>query len=336
VIGVQYLVTGDTGEIIHNSIHYQVGKLFTAVNTTFSSTGNAKVIIQDDNYELSFNNIDYLLKTSEILKVYDLQTGTVAGDYLNSIVNDKLYVDSSISVDFKKSEITYNGIDIESGVVTKKIENIKDAIKQITQIIDFDEYVTNGFERNSIVSNNLLNLEFAFDDPENNNFNRYFGLYFDEKITNIFEIDNLQTFKIQYGIDSVLKNLINNNYSVKIEDNNGVNIVPKNQNGYSFDATDLLNNGLFFYKNFNKKHFKLNQQKRLQSNSVDVADIFNFEDKLSLNGELLDKGKDNIIITVKKDFVTGDILYLAENGATFGVIIADHLPLYTGDYGAGK
>ena len=45
-------------------------------------------------------------------------------------------------------------------------------------LTDFEEYVTLGYERNSIIYPYILNLEFLFEDSSDDfEFNRYFGMY---------------------------------------------------------------------------------------------------------------------------------------------------------------
>ena len=102
---------------------------------------------------------------------------------------------SAIQQNFDQKGLTYfKGIDVKNGGFTQKGEYLmKDMSQQDMPEIFFNEIITNGFERNGLVSANLINLEFLFDDSNAVNYDiyRYFGLYINESPEGEFVIDTV-------------------------------------------------------------------------------------------------------------------------------------------------
>lgn len=151
--------------------------------------------IYPDNNAGQTGRILELLKNATIIKTFDLGKSSKIGEYLNNHVNDKYFPLAPLSVNFKEgSQSTYNGIDIVQGGFTSKAEQFD---KYYTQVdypeIFSNEIITNGFERNGIVSANLINLEFLFDDTDAVDYKiyRYFGLYVDEVEEGSFYSDGI-------------------------------------------------------------------------------------------------------------------------------------------------
>ena len=125
-----------------------------------------------------------LLKNATIIKTFDLGKSSKIGEYLNTHINDKRFPNSMLTVNFKESsQSTFNGIDIVNGGFATKTEQLdRDYIQVDYPEIFNNQTITNGFERNGIVSANIINLEFLFDDytAENYKIYRYFGIYADD------------------------------------------------------------------------------------------------------------------------------------------------------------
>lgn len=177
---------------------YSAGGVFTALSTTFDEIqGSGSVILINDGYNtakignIQEHLIDNILPKSSIVSTYSLQNNSKIGKYLRKIQNFSDYSQSLIDVKFEKDSLTtYSGASIKDGVFAKKGEYISDIFGADSNIIDFEEYITDGFRRNGIISYNLLNLEFLFDDPDADlySINRYFGLYVDDIPTGNFQI----------------------------------------------------------------------------------------------------------------------------------------------------
>ena len=123
--------------------------------------------------------IKYFIKYGTVVKSYDMRPGSKLGDYVKTIVDksSKWVGDIYESYDTKNFNKTI-GISVEKGVVTSLYESVYPKEKVNNQVA-LNEYYTSGFERNHLVSKNIINFEFMFDDPEAKLFsiNTYFGLY---------------------------------------------------------------------------------------------------------------------------------------------------------------
>jgi hypothetical protein len=134
-----------------------------------------------------------LLNKATIIKTFDLSLNSPIGKYLSNHINDKLFPTAPLTVNFKEGASSfYNGIDTVNGGFASKAEQFD---KYYTQVdypeIVSNEIITQGFERNSLIVANLINLEFLFDDytAEDYKIYRYFGLYVDDIDEGYFKID---------------------------------------------------------------------------------------------------------------------------------------------------
>lgn len=131
-------------------------------------------------------------KEARIVKTYDLRSSSKLGGYLRNIVNDPRFKERPLEVSWEIDVATYwNGIAYQNGTMTGKGEFLYDFFKVDRPIKELEEYITAGFERNSMISTNLINLEFLFDDEEAPLYgiNRYFGFYVTENQLAEFEIE---------------------------------------------------------------------------------------------------------------------------------------------------
>jgi hypothetical protein len=138
-----------------------------------------------------------LLKNATIIKTFDLSKSSKIGEYLNNHINDKRFPSSALTINFKESsQSSFNGIDIVNGGFVSKSEQLdRDYIQVDNPEIFSNQTITNGFERNGIISANIVNLEFLFDDTtaENYKIYRYFGIYaddIDEGVFSSLELDS--------------------------------------------------------------------------------------------------------------------------------------------------
>ena len=125
-----------------------------------------------------------MLKDADIVKVFDMSKDSELGAYLRKHVENENFPNSTIVANFNKNEnFLYRGIDLKNGGFVTKSEYIfDDIVGYDNAIINVNEYITNGLQRNAIISANLINLEFQFNDPgvDPYEINRYFGLFVDE------------------------------------------------------------------------------------------------------------------------------------------------------------
>ena len=180
------------------NLTYKAGDLFVATDINFTiNSGSGSVILFDPNYNISLvndiaNNLtNNILPKSKIVKTYSLGPDSNIGKYLRKIQNDPNYTQNLIDIKFEENIIsTYNGVSVENGIFAKKGEYLHSLFTEDSNIIEFENYITKGFERNGIISTSLLNLEFLFDDPDADMYsiNRYIGLYVDNIPTGNFQL----------------------------------------------------------------------------------------------------------------------------------------------------
>ena len=125
-----------------------------------------------------------LLKNATIIKTFDLTKSSKIGKYLDKFVYDKGLPTSAIHFNFgEDAETKFRGIDILKGGFAEKTEFLgSEYTRQDSIEIESNEFLTEGFERNGLISANLINLEFLFDDKyaEDYKIYRYFGIYVDD------------------------------------------------------------------------------------------------------------------------------------------------------------
>jgi len=149
---------------------------------------------------------------SRIIKTFDIRSTSKLGSYIRNIVNDPRFKNSPLDVSFDQDvATTWYGISYANGTMSGKGEFLYDYWSQDRPIIELEEYITGGFERNGIISTNLLNLEFLFNDETATPYtiNRYFGLYVTENQLANFQIASDVISKItsqtpypQTGVDA--------------------------------------------------------------------------------------------------------------------------------------
>jgi hypothetical protein len=181
---------------------------------------------------------DNYLKGAKIIKTFDLSYKTEIGSYIRRHAEDPLFPESSIFTSFEKNTLSYwQGISYDEGGFCKKAKDLyKDYVLVDKTITENDDFITMGFQDNSVVHPNILNLEFLFDDIEQENykFNRYFGLYVSEAELGKFIIDGNRLFEDKDNENQQTPRPIKNdigfaNTSVsQIQNNpNGIKIYPR-------------------------------------------------------------------------------------------------------------
>ena len=184
-------------------------------------------VVSDNSKTKSDNFKDAVINDSKIIKVFSLKEGTILGNYIRSIINSNVYNSSPIKVNYENiKSITYRGIDYKSGIYTEKNEIIEDLVSEDTPISFFENKIVEGFEKNNLISYNLLNLEFLFNNTEAYEYdiNRYFGFYVNETELSKFVIDE-KGFSDNYLDIPKNKVKIHNESSYQINDSTGISII---------------------------------------------------------------------------------------------------------------
>ena len=129
-----------------------------------------------------------LLDGAQIIKTFDIGSDSHIGKYIKRMQSNPLFPANTLNFPFNKGLLSsYSGVSYKVGCYTEKFENLQELIIGGKTITDFEEYVTLGYERNSLIYPYILNLEFLFDDSSDDfEFNRYFGIY-----CNTIDLENL-------------------------------------------------------------------------------------------------------------------------------------------------
>ena len=147
----------------------------------FRANGPVNYFTYDQSFDSwkNFVNSD-ILKKSEIISTFDLSENSNIGTYIRNLINHPARTNSDLTLSLQSTGYTtFNGISYTEGSFAQKGELLSNYFSTASTIMGTEEFLTKGFQRNKILSSNILNLEFMFDDfsAENYSINRYFGLY---------------------------------------------------------------------------------------------------------------------------------------------------------------
>lgn len=186
---------------------YVDGNVFTATAFNFTVVqGQGSVILLDPLYNMgnvedTENHFyDKILPKSTVVASFDLTADSNIGKYLRKIKTTPGYTDSLIDVRFENDQLTtFNGVNYEVGIFDKRGDFLIDYYKNPETQIGFEDFITNGFSNNRVISYKLLNLEFLFNDNDSSNYtiNRYFGLYVNAPDIAKFKLDGDALYKSQ-------------------------------------------------------------------------------------------------------------------------------------------
>jgi hypothetical protein len=127
------------------------------------------------------NFYENIIQKASIIKTFDLTERTELGKYIRNHVNDSGFPESPFYASFEKGQNSYwQGMSYTKGGFCRIAEDFYlDYTLVDKTLIESEDFITDGFKRNGVVCANLINLEFLFDDEdqERYKFSRYFGLY---------------------------------------------------------------------------------------------------------------------------------------------------------------
>jgi len=299
-VGKNYKVLEDYGidttslayqqyKIKTDGIEYSSGSIFTATSADFTTiAGLGSVALVDANYnitnigDIQTHFIENILPKSSIVSTFSLQKDSKIGKYIRNIQNNSGYTQSLMDVKFEKNSLsTYNGVSVSDGVYCKKGEYLNSLFTSDSTMIEFDQIITDGFKRNDVVSYNLLNLEFLFDDSDADLYtiNRYYGLYVDDIPNGKFQLSgdlfyNKSTEKGNFPEPKsslqISKQMLNSFYQ---NNDNGIRLfidsdskwghIPSSENIHVNDRLKY-----FYIKDKNNKFYSYKQLKNYSSNII--------------------------------------------------------------------
>lgn len=167
------------GPVTVNSKEYRAAGVSGPYSPNLDTDEVLRSLTEDPEY--FFENI---VQKARVIKTFDLTNKSSLGKYIRNYVNDVNFPESSYFLSLEKDEISYwSGVSYKDGGFAKKGSDIYNEYTLVDKtIIESEDFITDGFKRNSIVCANILNLEFLFDDEdqEKYKFSRYFGLFVNE------------------------------------------------------------------------------------------------------------------------------------------------------------
>jgi hypothetical protein len=223
-----------------------------------------------------FSNI---IQNAYIIKTFDLTNRTEIGKYIRNHVNDANFPESPLYISFDKGQNSYwQGISYDKGGFCRKAEDIYLNYSLVDKtLIESEDFITEGFFRNGVVCANLLNLEFLFDDPdqERYKFSRYFGLYMNAIELGKFTISNTRLFEDRFiektQIPTPVQDTVGVPTSTKDDiqyNEKGIKVYPKTNlySGYLIDWIDTQKSRFGYIKDTKGVIYSIDNVNNWESN----------------------------------------------------------------------
>jgi hypothetical protein len=142
-----------------------------------------------DGSSLAFLASDYL-RDSDLIRSWSLKPSDPLGKYLATHTTDVVKIQAPVFLSLtdpssrESDPNTWYGIAVDKGVLTGRSETTYFFNKKANNFTDLNAFVSQGFERNTLLCPNIVNMEFIFDDNDVSLYtmNRYFGFYLTENI----------------------------------------------------------------------------------------------------------------------------------------------------------
>ena len=115
----------------------------------------------------------------DLVKSFDLRDGTNLGTYIRNIQANALKFTGDVYSGYSYDHFNgYNGISIDRGIVSCVYESTVDE-RSFNNQVAMNNWYTLGFQRNRMVSKDIVNFEFMFNDESEPLFSNptYFGVY---------------------------------------------------------------------------------------------------------------------------------------------------------------
>lgn len=170
------------------------------------------------NYELGSltkdNFREEIINKWKCVTLFDITNKTKFGSFLDRNINkNNRFSEYSFFLDTKKYNYSkWSGWDYNSGVYTTSELFLNDKLYYENPHFNLEEFITNGFENNSIVYPYIFNIKFLFDDSpatpdkfRKYSMNRYYGFYIDK----LDLIKSLTSYEfLELKSDLIIKNNI--------------------------------------------------------------------------------------------------------------------------------
>lgn len=174
-------------------------------------------------------------KSFQLVKAFDMSPETKIGKYLESILENPMRPSSPLGINFNDSPNSYSyyrGISIKTGTYVELPVNTNSVLTRGLPMLTKEKFIVSGFEANSIIHPNIVNMEFLFNDDTADTFemNRYFGFYcnrielaeFDVDLDAIYNNpnDNVNPLEVKRDITDDLSIVMQNEEGVRVRGKN--------------------------------------------------------------------------------------------------------------------
>jgi hypothetical protein len=125
---------------------------------------------------------DNLLQEASLVKLIDIGASEL-GPYLNRLTSNENFSRPPLELSINNGyQIKWNGVSVDTGYWVSHTEFMGIEVQNGISDFEFNQMLSGGFSRGSIVNPQLLNIEFLFDDNEAGLYDvyQYFGLYCDD------------------------------------------------------------------------------------------------------------------------------------------------------------
>lgn len=154
--------------------------------------------------------INYFLRNGKLIKSYDMRQDSILGKYIRNISYNAAKEVGDLFVSYESTNYDkFIGISLDRGVVSSIYETPFKR-EYVNNQVALNEFYTEGFERNHIVSKNIVNFEFMFNDTSSELFSidTYFGLYVkvNTQENNFSCIGKAETYELDNDTKSIEEN----------------------------------------------------------------------------------------------------------------------------------
>ena len=182
-------------------------------------------------------------RSFQLVKAVDMNPETKIGKYLEAIIENPMRPASPIGINFNSAANSYSyyrGLSIKSGTYVDLPVNTNSVLTRGLPLLTKERFIVSGFEANSIIHPNIINMEFLFNDDTAEDFelNRYFGFYCNRIELAEFDIDLDSMFNNPNDNDQALevRRDITDDIVIPVTNEMGVKLRGKN---LTADITDL-------------------------------------------------------------------------------------------------
>lgn len=266
--------------------------------------------------------INFFIKNGVIVKSYDMRQNSKLGTYVRNIYEHSKSHIGDIFVSYENDNYNkFIGISLDRGEVSQFYESVYDE-KCIHNQVQMNEFYSSGFERNHIVSKNIINFEFMFNDETQDLFsiNTYFGIYVkvneednsfscigcDTSGNYVYDIDKIHTFPINTKLSNTnLSDLI---YGLTTPDK----FIRLNGSLYDSSISSVID------------EFKLKPHKSLFNTSLNVIKNNSFKGYIHLSFSSLFKIGEHYRIIDKTTNTIYEVIISALNENNKGLYLDDY------------